>query len=281
VIESFLASWPLFHATYLAGAAIAGLLALVGVYVVARDQLFLGAAISQASTLGIATLLWLAGTGVGAVLPWLESDLAASACAVAASVTTALASVRPRRAGGESAEARTAWIFLVAASVPVLLLAHSPHGLEEVHRLMFSTLLGADDGDVLRFAALALATALAVARWHAPLRLFAMDPEMAAAVGVPVGVVGRVIALWLGIAIGFSIQASGLIYTFGCLVLPALAAKNLSRELAPVLWLAPLLAVATAAVAFVIAHHWDLPPAHATVSGLAALVALGWLRRRP
>jgi ABC-type Mn2+/Zn2+ transport system permease subunit len=44
VIDAFLASWPLFHTTYLAGAAIAVLLALVGVWVVAREQIFLGSA---------------------------------------------------------------------------------------------------------------------------------------------------------------------------------------------------------------------------------------------
>lgn len=269
MIEAFIASWPLFHTTYLAGAAIAGLLALVGVFVVARDQLFVGAAMSQASTLGIAVCLWLGSAAAGV----------APAVAVAASVATALACVRASRADGASAESRTAWIFLASASIPVLLLAHSPHGLEEVHRLMFSTLLGATDADVARIAALGVATALVVARWHAPLRLFAIDPEMAAAVGVPVGAVAAIVAIVLGVAVGVSIEVAGLIYTFGCLVLPALAARRLVRGMAPLLWLAPLLAIAVAAAAFVVANHFDLPPAHATVTGLALLVAATWLRR--
>ena len=67
-----------------------------------------------------------------------------------------------------------------AASAPVLLLAHSPHGLEEVHRLMFSTLLGATSSDVAVFVAAAIATSIAVVVWSAPLRLFASDVEMAA-----------------------------------------------------------------------------------------------------
>lgn len=280
MIETFVASWPLFRDTYLVGTAIAFVLSLVGVWVVARDQLFLGAAISQASTLGIALLLWLETLGAAAAAPWLASESAAAACAVAASVTTALATARPAPPGRESAEARTAWVFLLAASLPVLLLAHSAHGLEEVHRLMFSTLLGSTPRDVARFAALALATAAAVAAYRSRLVLFAMDPEMAAAVGVPTRRAGAAIAVWLGVAIGASIHVSGLVYTFGCLVLPALAAKNLCREVRPVLWLAPLLAVATAAAGFVVAHHWDLPPAHATVTGLCAWVALGWLVRR-
>lgn len=276
MIDAFLASWPLFHDTYVAGVAIAFVLALLGVWVVARDQIFLGAAVSQASTLGIAALLWLEGIGAIPAASWLGSQAAAGVCAVAASVTTALWVVPPGRAGGE---ARTAWVFLLAASVPVLLLAHSPHGLEEVHRLMFSTLLGATPLDVALFGALALATAGAVARWSAPLRLFASDAEMAAAVGLPVRALGLGVALWLGVAIGLSIHVSGLIYTFGCLVLPAIAARNLCREMRSMLWVAPALAVAAAALAFVVANAWDLPPAHATVAGLCAVVALSWLRR--
>lgn len=277
MIEAFLASWPLFHDTYVAGVAIAFVLALLGVWVVARDQIFLGAAVSQASTLGIAALLWLEGIGAIPAASWLGSQAAAGVCAVTASVTTALWVVPPGRAGGE---ARTAWVFLLAASVPVLLLAHSPHGLEEVHRLMFSTLLGATPLDVALFAALAIATAGAVARWSAPLRLFASDAEMAAAVGLPVRTLGLAVALWLGVAIGLSIHVSGLIYTFGCLVLPAIAARNLCREMRAMLWVAPAIAVATAALAFVVANAWDLPPAHATVAGLCGVVALTWLRRR-
>lgn len=280
MIDSFVASWPLFHNTYLVGAFVAFALAIVGVWVVARDQVFLGAAISQASTLGIAVLLWLEWLGAGAAAPWLASQAAASTCAVAASVTTALATARPPRAGGESAEARTAWIFLLAAAAPVLLLAHSPHGLEEVHRLMFSTLLGASQTDVVVFGALAGATAVAAALYHRRLLLFAMDPEMAAAVGLRAPLWGRAIAAWLGLAVGLSIRASGLIFTFGCLVLPALAARNLCRELRPLLWLAPLLALGTTAVAFVVANALDVPPAHATVTGLCALVAASWVVRR-
>lgn len=278
MIQSFVESWALFQTTYLAGIALAALLALVGVWVVAREQVFLGAAIGQASTLGIAALLWLAG-----LLGWpaLESRVAADVAAVTASVTTALLTASPRRPGGATAEARTAWIFLLAASLPVLLLAHSPHGLEEVHRLMFSTLLGAHRGELVAFAVLAAASGLLAWRWSDRLRLLAMDPEMAAAVGLGTGWWLRGIALWLGLAIGLSIRVSGLIYTFGCLVLPALVARQVCREVRPMLWLAPLLAAAAALAAFVVANAADVPPAHATVALLCGLVAASWpLRRR-
>jgi ABC-type Mn2+/Zn2+ transport system permease subunit len=280
MIADFLASWPLFHTTYLAGWAIAYVLALVGVWVVARDQIFLGVAVAQASTLGVSASLWLAGLGGSAGLAWLGSDLLAAALATAASIATALLTARPREASTETAEAVTGWVYLLAASVPVLLLAHSPHGLEEIHRLVFSTLLGASRADLLALAALALATTLAVMRLHPRLLLLAMDPEMAAAVGVRRALASAVVAVWLGLAVGLSIRVSGTLYTFGCLVLPALVAKNVSREIRPLLARAPAIALASAAAGFVLANHYDLPPAHVVVALLCALLLASWVARR-
>lgn len=277
MIESFLDSWPLFYTSYLAGWAIAFVLALVGTWVVARDQIFLGVAVAQASTLGVATALFLGGMGAAEIF---RGDAAATALAVAASVTTALFTVLRRDGGAETSDAVTGWVFLVAASVPTLLLARDPHGLEEVHQLLFSTLLGATAADLVLFGALAAGSVALFWRHHEALRLLAVDPEMAAAVGLRHRrwLVG--LALWLGVSVGLSIRVSGTLYTFGCLVLPALIAKHWVREVRHLVLLAPLVALAAAVLGFVAAHHWDTPPAHTVVALLCVLLALSWLRAR-
>jgi ABC-type Mn2+/Zn2+ transport system permease subunit len=276
VIGAFVDSWALFQNSYLAGWAIAYVLALVGVWVVARDQIFLGVAVAQASTLGVAAALWLGGVGAGA----LGGDAAAASLAVAASVVTALATVLRREGGRESAEAVTGWVFLVAASVPTLLLAGDPHGLEVVHQLLFSTLLGATRADLALFGALALATTALAWRHHAALRLLAIDPEIAPALGLRSRAWHAALAVWLGVAVGLSIRVSGTLFSFGCLVLPALVAKHLVRDVRALMLAAPAIGVAAAVAGFVLAHHWDTPPAHATVALLCAALALAWLRAR-
>jgi ABC-type Mn2+/Zn2+ transport system permease subunit len=45
-------------------------------------------------------------------------------------------------------------------------------------------------------------------------------------------------------------------------------------------WVAPALAVAAALAGFFLGNAYDLPPAHATVALLAALLPLVWLRHR-
>ena len=148
MIEEFLSSWPLFQNTYLVGWSIALLLSLVGVLAVARDQIFIGAAISQASTLGIALAMWIGAWAAPAALPWFRSDGFLSSMAVAFSVIAALITARGGEESRESHEAITGWVFLVSASFSILIVSHSPHGLEEIHRLLASSIIGATRADV-------------------------------------------------------------------------------------------------------------------------------------
>jgi zinc transport system permease protein len=280
-MSGFVDSWSLFWPSYLAGWAIAALLAGIGVWVVGRREVFLGASVSQASALGIALALVL-GAWSGA--HWFEGEGVSAGLAIATAVATALVSARGGGRGRESSEGVVAWIFLLSASLPTLLLAHSAHGLEEIHRLAFSTLLGAQPVDLVVLGALLAATALAAARTRDELLLVALDGETAAAFGVPRRrlVVGA--AVWLGVCVGYAMRVSGMLYAFGCLVLPVLVARRLVRESRPLVWVAPALALGAAVPGFAIAHAADVPPAQMTVALLCAALALAWLlgaRERP
>jgi ABC-type Mn2+/Zn2+ transport system permease subunit len=288
VLREFYESWDLFHNTYLEGWLIAFVLSLVGVVVVARDQIFIGAAVSQASTVGIALALVAAGLAphpgehpVTLTHPdyWLHSDTFQATMAVSFSIIAALVTARGGRVRRESYEAFTGWVFLVSASLSVLLLAHSPHGLEEIHRIHSSSIIGATELDVWAFAVFAVVTAVAIMLVHARLLLFAMDPSMAAAVGMRTNLWAAAISVWLGLAIGLSIRASGMLYTFGSLVLPALVAKNICREVRPMFWVSPLVALGTASVGFILANHFDFPPAQMTVALMGLSLVGVWLWR--
>jgi ABC-type Mn2+/Zn2+ transport system permease subunit len=279
MIEGFLSSWALFHKTYLAGWSIGLLLSLIGVLVVARDQIFIGAAISQASTLGIALGMWLVGWTATGALAWLTPDRFLTATAVTFSLLAALATSRGGGAGRESHEAITGWVFLASASLSILVVSHSPHGLEEIHRLLASSIIGATSADLWTFGALAAATILVLWTTHRRLLLLAMDPPMAAAVGMNTSRWANLISAWLGLAVGLSIRSSGMLYTFGCLVLPGLIAKNLCREVRPMLFVAPSVALGSGAAGFVLANHYDFPPAQMTIALLSLLLTVAWVIR--
>jgi ABC-type Mn2+/Zn2+ transport system permease subunit len=286
-IQSFVASWELFHNSYLVGWLVAVLLSLVGVIVVARDQVFIGAAVSQASTLGIALALCVSSVFPlhyeDSILPhmdsWLCCDSFQVVMAVAFSVLAALLTARADRAKRESHEAITGWVFLISAGLSVLVVAHSPHGLEEIRRIHSSSIIGATPADVEVFAALLAATIAVLLVFGRRLLLFVTDPAMAAAVGINVGRWALLESLWLGLIVGLSIRVSGMLFTFGGLVLPALAAKNVCREVRPMFFVAPLIAMATNTLGFVLANRYDFPPAQMNVAIAGALLPAAWVWR--
>jgi ABC-type Mn2+/Zn2+ transport system permease subunit len=103
---------------------------------------------------------------------------------------------------------------------------------------------------------------------------------MAVAVGLRSKVWNSMTSIWLGLAIGLSIRASGMLYTFGCLVLPALVAKNVCREVRAMFLVAPAVAVGTAFLGFLLANHYDYPPAQMTVAAFCFELLAVWMFRR-
>ena len=281
MIAEFADSWALFHNAYVVGWLLAITLSAIGVLVVARDQIFIGAAVSQASVLGIAVVLRAGPTLAALGFPGADTEGMQSAMAVAASALAALVTTRSSENGRTTHEALTGWVWLLGASAAILVVAHSPHGLEEVHRVLSSSIIGASRGDVWLFAGLTLLTLGAIALRSRALVLVAIDPAMAAAVGLRVRAWAATVSVWLGVVVGLAINMAGVIYAFGCLVLPALVARNLCREVRSMFVVAPLVGVAGAVTGFVLANHWDFPPAQMTVALLCAVLAASALVRRP
>ncbi|MCA9557064.1 MAG: metal ABC transporter permease, partial [Myxococcales bacterium] len=244
-------------------------------------QVLVGLALSQASTLGTALAIWL-----GELAPSLDHHEhhgvpLAGACLLAVVAAHLMTSLR-----GKVPDATAAWIWLACSAGSVLLLAHSPHGTEEVETLMFSTLIGASELDLYVFGTALLLAAVAAARWSAPLLLTATDLQTARALGLPATWITRATAWMTGLGIGLALHATGTLFTFGYLVLPALTARHVCRRMRSMLWVAPSLAIATSMVAFVLAHGADLPPAQVAVMAQAALLLPAWLigrvrHRRP
>lgn len=276
MIADFADSWLLFHDAYLSGWLIGILLSLMGVLIVARDQIFIGAAISQASLLGIAV-----GIALGSVAPgpssWWHSEMFHSmmggAFAVLAAFLTAQA---PLRTYKETHEAITGWVFIGSGSSAILLLAHSPHGLEEVTKLLSSTIIGAREVDVWVFGIMTLLTIIFLTYNYRAVLLLVLDLEMAQAVGMRTGLWNSLLSVWLGLAIGFAIHVAGIIFAFAHLVLPPLIAKHIGATARSLFIIAPCVSVLSNVCAFLLANHYDYPLGQMAAAILSLALALTW-----
>jgi ABC-type Mn2+/Zn2+ transport system permease subunit len=108
------------------------------------------------------------------------------------------------------------------------------------------------------------------------LLLIVLDPAMARATGIQVNRWENLSSIWLGLCIGLSIHVGGVLFGFGCLVLPALIAKHFSTEIRQIFWKAPLIAFSMTLFGLVLGHYFDFPPGQFVVGLLALGVILTW-----
>lgn len=276
-VDGYWPSWELFGDAILTGLLLAAVLPCLGVLLLLRRQVFVAAAIGQAANVGIALAMTLGvlaadGHGHGA------DGVLAPCCGAAAAMLATFAALRTP-VGGEGSEARSAFVFLVGGALSLLLLANAPHGLQSLQRLFLSSLLAVSARDVWLAAAAAILTGGWLCWQPRMLLHWAIDAESAAVHGLPVRRFEIAAAILVGAVLGQAILATGLLFTFGAVVLPVLAARDLAGSLRGVLVLAPVLGVASMLLGFSLAHRHDLPPAQVAVAVAGIAAAAARLRR--
>tara|TARA_Y100000589_G_scaffold313431_1_gene334758 strand:+ start:57 stop:893 length:837 start_codon:yes stop_codon:yes gene_type:complete len=267
MIAEFIESWSLFSSTYISAILIGISLSMIGVIVVARGNVFVAAALAQASILGVALSLFF---GFG------QPVVSAVLCSVFASLLVA----RKHQTGdGSTSEEMTGWIFLASGSLSVLLLARMPYGLKEIQVLFSSSIIGAGSTDIGVFSVLLfLFVGFLVLRMRR-LTLYLSDPVMASAVGANIFLWSAAIAISLGLATGLAIRSSGMLFTFGCLILPAQMAKVLCRDISGMFLVSPVMALVCVVLGLMLGNSFDLPPAQTIVALMSGVLLLVWLFR--
>lgn len=274
-MSDFLAAFALFGDAWTAALLLSALLPFLGVVLVARQQVFLGAAAGQAATFGLAVASFV-GVGHAAHPGHLHAETLALVFALLAGAAVGGSSMRALTRSASGLEARNAWVFLVGGGGSVLLLSRAPHGLQEVQRLHLSSLLGASPTDKWVAAGALLLTLAAVLGARRRLALWAFDPDTARALGERVARLDLGVGAWLGCCLGFAIHVAGLLFAFGLAVLPVLVAREVARSLRSVLLLAPVVGLSGCALGLFLAHEFDLPPGQVTVALLGVLLPLAW-----
>ncbi|MBV9212166.1 MAG: metal ABC transporter permease [Actinobacteria bacterium] len=201
-----------------AGTAVAVMAAIVGWFVVVRRQVFAGHTLSLVAFPGAA----------GAALAGLPAASGYYAACGLGAVALAPASRSGPSRGAETAAIGTVQAFALGCG---FLFASLYHGLlGGVAALLFGSFVGIDDGQVLTlFAVAALAIAL-IGIAGRPLLFASLDPEGAAAAGVPVRALGAAFLLLLALAVAATAQITGALLVFTLLVTPAATAQALTSR---------------------------------------------------
>jgi len=257
---------PLVRNSLIAGALLALVGGLVGVFVMQRDLAFAVHGVSELSFAGAAgALLFSIDVTLGAVLGSL----------VAALVIGLL---------GSRARDRNSIIGVLmpfGLGLGVLALALYPGRAANKFGLLTGQIVAVDDA---RVGAMAVITVIVVGGlllvWR-PLTFASVDPDVAAARGVPTRALSIVFMLLMGLAVAMAVQVVGALLVLSLLITPAAAATRIS---ASPIWV-PVLAVVFAEVSAVggillaLGSSVPISPYITTISFVIYLVCR-WVGRR-
>jgi zinc/manganese transport system permease protein len=247
-------NWNSLDPSLLWPAFVAGLLILathvpLGRIVLSRGIVFLDLAVAQIAGLGV-----MAAHQFG----W-ESGIGVQLAAVTAALLGALVLGWTERRWPETQEALIGSTFVVAACLGILLLAHDPHGGEELHDLLAGQILWVGPAQ-LEWAALGTAILSGLLLVRANRKGLAFYAIFAAAVTL-------------------SVQLAGVYLVFASLILPALAVRGLSGSGG--VWRAWVLGALGYALGLALSALTDWPSGAVIVCAIAGLsLSAGLLGRQ-
>jgi zinc/manganese transport system permease protein len=203
-----------------AGTAVAIAAAAVGWFMVLRRQTFAGHTLGIVAFPGASTAIWL---GLSATVGFFAF------CIAAALVIATI----PRTTGGASSSEEAALIGTVQAfALAVGFLFASLYGglLNGLTSLLFGSVLGITDAQVLTLAVVAVGTVAVLAVVRRPLLFSSVDPDVASARGVRSRLLSTLFLVVLGCAVAEASQITGALLVFALLVVPAASAQALTAR---------------------------------------------------
>jgi zinc/manganese transport system permease protein len=260
---------PLVFNSILAGALLAVIGGLVGVFVMHRELSFAVHGISELSFAGAAVFL-LIGLDVvfGSVF---GSFLAALIIALL----------------GDKARDRNSIVAVLmpfGLGIGILALALYPGRAANKFGLLTGQIVAVDDPKLGAMTAISLIViAVLIVIWR-PLSFASLDPEVAVARGVNTRLLGIIFILLLGLAVAAAVQIVGALLVLALLVTPAAAALRLSSSQVVVPILSVLFALISMIGGTLLALGGTLPisPYVTTISFLIYLIArsIAWAKAR-
>ena len=234
---------------------------LVGVFLVMRRLVFMGVALPQISSTGVAVAL---------SLPlWIGFRLAdhgsqsAHALAFAGSITFSLTSILAlafmERRGRGQPEGRLGAAYVVAAALGILLLSKNPYGEIGWLDMLKGEVIAISNFDLTLTAAMFMLVLTMLGLFHKELLLVSFDREMATILGKNVVFWDVLLYLLIGLTVSMAVLSVGPLISFGFLLIPALTAHLFARTMRRFTALASLIGGTAAFFGFWIAYQWDLP----------------------
>ncbi|HEV3230994.1 MAG TPA: metal ABC transporter permease [Candidatus Dormibacteraeota bacterium] len=233
-----------------AGGCIALSAGLIGYFVVLRNQVFTSDALGHVAFTG----------GLGGLLAGLPLLGAVFGSTIAGAVVVGSLGGRAR---GRDVAIGTVFAWVLGVGVLCLSLyttARSGAGGIVGISVLFGSMLSLQPGQAATASGAGVATSLALIAICRPLLLASVDPDVAAARGVPVTLLNLLFLALVGATVAEAVQAVGALLIFALMVTPAAIAQNLTARPYLGLTLSAALAVGFVWAGLAVAFYVPYPP---------------------
>lgn len=156
--------------------------------------------------------------------------------------------------------------------------------IHQIEAVMFGSLLTVTDQDLLLLALVTLLVGATLVRNYNRWVFDSLDSRLAAVSGVATGRLEYLFVVMLTLSIVVSLKIIGALLVEALVVVPAAAARNLSRSMVSYVTWSVAMALAACVTGLFISNHWALPTGGAIVLSMSALfflsLGIGKLFRR-
>jgi ABC-type Mn2+/Zn2+ transport system permease subunit len=254
---------------------------LVGMYLFMRRLIFMGVALPQISSCGIAFALALQGWGL---IPHAHETAEERALALLGSTLFTLTAIMVfaafERRGRTSPEARIGAFYVLAGAASILLLVKNPFGEHGMLDMLKGEIIAVTDDELKFTAAIFFVVTLPLIIFRKHFLMVSYDPEMALTLKKRVLFWDGFLFTLIGLIISTAVLSVGPLVTFGFLLLPPLIAHQFASTMRQFAVLSSLVGGIAAFAGFVLAYRWDLPVGAMDVVLLGVLLGLSWLVKK-
>jgi len=242
-----------------AGLVVGVVCPLIGLFFVMRRMIFLGVALPQISSAGIALAFFLHGLELH-LLPHETEEhwMALGGSLVLTSLALLVLALLERRRG-DGTEARIGVAYVLASATSILLVAASPHGEAHVLSLLKGEIVAVSDQSLRLLVAGYALVGGGLAVFHRELLLVSYDRDMAIALGRRATAWDVTLFALIGLTIALGVMTVGPLVVFAFLLIPPLAAIRLVRGMARLSIVAAAVGAVAALIGFYTSYRLDLP----------------------
>ncbi len=157
-----------------------------------------------------------------------------------------------------------------------ILLISTSKSFRDLFAMLFGNILGVTQADLYLIILISAVCLGALFLFYKELKLFAVDPDYAKTIGVPVQYIHYGMLFFLSLTVVVGIQAVGTVLTNALLVTPVAAARILTDRLSVMMVLSSIFAIVSAIGGIYLSYYFGLSSGASIVLFAALIFILAW-----